>query len=210
MMNEGSEPFAKWPLILVVGLVSQVPTIGLCFADGGVFGMPVLARIGLNLIMILCVLPGLGAGLPPERRRVLIGSTILIWIVGSCYLFTQNIPSKISGQNFSSLEIFEVLVIGPVAEEFFFRGFIWRLLERTRTIGARTQYLPWIFTSIFFGLYHLGFWSNGLEVATITHVASTIIAGFIFGGIYRKSRSLYEPVAAHGLANLLILSARLF
>jgi membrane protease YdiL (CAAX protease family) len=72
-----------------------------------------------------------------------------------------------------------------ISEEVFFRGFL------QPRIGVVAQ-------AVLFGLAHLSY-VNVLEVVV------TLTLGLLFGLVYRSTRNLYAPIAAHFLFNLIML-----
>jgi len=95
-------------------------------------------------------------------------------------------------------------------EEFFFRGIIQGRLERV--IG---QNKAWIYGGILFGLVHVttNYFVVGFDlVSGIVQLIMQIIAGWIFGILYMKTRSLWPGMFAHFLTNGILASiiARFF
>jgi len=80
-------------------------------------------------------------------------------------------------------------------EEFFFCGIIQGKLER-----ALGQNKAWFYSGILFGLVHIttNFCVTGLDlVPGIFMLAGQIIAGWIYGIIYMKTRSLLPGMVCH-------------
>lgn len=77
-------------------------------------------------------------------------------------------------------------IIGPVGEELFFRGFAHTALRRK--YGFRKGI---VFSSLFFGLYHLLPWQ----------IPYAVMAGFVLAYVYEKTQSIYPPIALHVLNN---------
>jgi membrane protease YdiL (CAAX protease family) len=95
-------------------------------------------------------------------------------------------------------------------EEFFFRAIIQGKLER-----ALGQNKAWFYSGILFGLAHLvtNFWVMGLDIVPgILELVGQIIAGWTFGIIYMKTRSLLPSFIAHYITDFRLGSiiARLF
>jgi membrane protease YdiL (CAAX protease family) len=129
----------------------------------------------------------------------------LIAILGLLIFNMQNQPvAKITGQARSPLEVFDLIILLPVAEEFVFRGAIWSQLEK-RGLGHIAVLAG---TSLLFGVEHLGYWAQSswsLLPDAYLHAISMIFAGIFFGFFRLKSDSLAVPVALHMLANGAIL-----
>jgi len=88
-------------------------------------------------------------------------------------------------------------------EEFYYRGVIQNLLER-----ASGQAIAIIVGGILFGLIHLLFDVSVLfqtqgPLAVVLSVALQTMAGWLFGIIYMKTRSLWPGIACHYMANWL-------
>ena len=85
-------------------------------------------------------------------------------------------------------------------EEFFFRVILQGKLERV--VGPKRA---WVWSGLLFGLAHAPvdffgqqFYANGESYVNATLLLITqIIAGWIFGLIYAKTRSIYPGVLAH-------------
>jgi uncharacterized protein len=94
-----------------------------------------------------------------------------------------------------------VCVIAPVAEEFFFRGFIFGALRRLPVSVAGRDLGPWIaavLTGILFGLAHLG--SAGLQ-----YLVPLGFLGFVLCILRWRTGSLYPCMALHSANNALAL-----
>ena len=85
---------------------------------------------------------------------------------------------------------FVVIVVAPVAEEFFFRGFFYRAL-RSR-LGIVTAAL---IDGLVFGLIHFT-GSDTLELLPILG-----FLGFVFCLVYERTRTLYTVIGLHTLNN---------
>lgn len=92
------------------------------------------------------------------------------------------------------VRIFGAAVVVPVMEELFWRSFIMRWLDNPGflAVAARSVTLrSLLFSSIAFGFEH-GQWAAG------------IVAGLVYGWLYRASGRLWLPIVSHGLTNLLL------
>ncbi len=85
-----------------------------------------------------------------------------------------------------------VVVIAPVAEEFFFRGFFYRALRNRFTIIVAA-----LLDGLLFGLIHFGF--DGAEGLLI--LPPLAILGFIYCLVYERTGSLYPVIAMHAFNN---------
>ena len=83
-----------------------------------------------------------------------------------------------------------VIVVAPVAEEFFFRGFFYRALRSRLGVVAAAA-----IDGLVFGLIHFT-GSDTLELLPILAVL-----GFIFCLVYERTRTLYTVIGLHALNN---------
>jgi membrane protease YdiL (CAAX protease family) len=94
-----------------------------------------------------------------------------------------------------------VCVIAPIAEEFFFRGFVfgvlrgWRIIVRGRNIGT---WVAAVLTGILFGLAHLG-------SAPVVFLVPLGFLGFVLCIMRWRTGSLYPGMALHSANNALAL-----
>jgi membrane protease YdiL (CAAX protease family) len=95
-----------------------------------------------------------------------------------------------------------VCVIAPIAEEFFFRGFIFGGLRRMRIVlGGRNfgTLVAAILTGILFGAAHIGSASNWQYLPALGFL------GFVLCLLRWRTRSLYPCMALHSVNNSLAL-----
>jgi len=85
--------------------------------------------------------------------------------------------------------------IGPIAEEMFFRGVLFRFIRRWGFFNAM------IFSTFWFSLLHLG----GHSVPILP-----IIGGFLFALIYEFEKSLLPVIIVHSLGNGMLFFIQLF
>jgi uncharacterized protein len=94
-----------------------------------------------------------------------------------------------------------VCVVAPVAEEVFFRGFVFGVLRRWRISVAGRQLGPWlaaVITGILFGLAHTG-------SASPRYLVPLGFLGFMLCLVRWRTGSLYPCIALHSLNNSLAL-----
>ena len=94
-----------------------------------------------------------------------------------------------------------VCVIAPIAEEFFFRGFIFGALRRARVRVAGHNIGTWlaaIETGILFGIAHTG-------SASAQYLIPLGFLGFVLCIVRWKTRSLYPCMALHSVNNSIAL-----
>ncbi|HET9720715.1 MAG TPA: CPBP family intramembrane glutamic endopeptidase, partial [Solirubrobacteraceae bacterium] len=94
-----------------------------------------------------------------------------------------------------------VCVVAPMAEEFFFRGFLFGVLRRMDIRVAGRQLGPWlaaIIVGLLFGLAHTG-------SAASQYLVPLGFLGFVLCLLRWRTRSLYPCMALHSLNNCLAL-----
>jgi CAAX protease family protein len=94
-----------------------------------------------------------------------------------------------------------VCVIAPMAEEFFFRGFLFGALRRWRVRVAGRELGPWlaaVIVGILFGLAHTG-------SASAQYLVPLGFLGFVLCLIRWRTGSLYPCMALHAFNNSLAL-----
>ena len=94
-----------------------------------------------------------------------------------------------------------VCVLAPVAEEFFFRGFLFGALRRWRLVVAGRDLGIWVaavITGILFGLAHTG-------SASSQYLIPLGFLGFVLCLVRWRTRSLYPCIALHSINNSLAL-----
>jgi membrane protease YdiL (CAAX protease family) len=85
---------------------------------------------------------------------------------------------------------FVVIVVAPVAEEFFFRGFFYRALRSRLGVLAAAA-----IDGVVFGLIHF----TGSETLELLPILGVL--GFIFCIVYERTRTLYTVIALHAFNN---------
>lgn len=95
---------------------------------------------------------------------------------------------------FSPVTLFFIVAIQPVAEEIFFRGFLYEKIENFAG-GAMAV----VFTSFLFGIAHL---SYGLTIPVII----IILMGMILGYVVYRTKNLYSAITAHVAYNVTSLA----
>ena len=95
-----------------------------------------------------------------------------------------------------AVRVFGYVITVPLAEELAFRGFALRRLQREdfqNVPSGEFALIPWIVSSILFGVMHGSMWLAGS------------IAGLMFGIALFRRRSLGDAVQAHATTNLLLV-----
>jgi membrane protease YdiL (CAAX protease family) len=94
-----------------------------------------------------------------------------------------------------------VCVVAPIAEEFFFRGFIFGALRKMRIVVANRDVGTWVaaaITGVLFGLAHTG-------SASPRYLLPLGFLGFVLCLLRWRTRSLYPCMALHSINNSLAL-----
>ena len=108
----------------------------------------------------------------------------------------QELGARDSAFNTAAVAVL-VCLIAPIAEELFFRGFMFGALRRPLGwIGAA------VVTGIVFGLIHAG----GTDAVFLAPLA---VLGFLLCWLYRKTGSLLPGMAVHAFNNALALGSTL-
>ena len=117
---------------------------------------------------------------------------------------SDKLPSELGAEHSTAAlvaaSIF-VCVIAPIAEEFFFRGFLFGALRQMRIAIAGRDIGTWVaalITGILFGLAHLG-------SASLQYLIPLGFLGFVLCLIRWRTCSLYPCMALHGANNALAL-----
>lgn len=94
----------------------------------------------------------------------------------------------------AAVRLFGAAVVVPVMEELFWRSFLMRWLERQDFLAlapSATGLRALLLSSLVFGVEH-DLWLAG------------VVAGLAYGWLYMRTNSLWAPIAAHALTNLLL------
>jgi hypothetical protein len=204
----------------MVKLVSAAVAI-LCFCEIGailmrpfVSSLAVLAIVRsveiLFLLILIAFMPGLTRGLDlAGLGRNTLGQglkTGLIWsfvfgltaLAAGILLYMAGINplalirTDLPRENLS-LFFLTAGVIGPIAEEIFFRGILYSALRQKGVVFA-------LFTAtLVFALFHLSLGSPALPMVPI-------VGGLVFALAFEHSKSLVAPIIIHILGNLALFS----
>lgn len=99
---------------------------------------------------------------------------------------------------------FNFIIGSPLAEELLFRGVLFNELNR-----AMSSYLAIIISALMFAILHLPVWIilDGMPIALIAQSFLQIfVYGLIFAMMMKFTKSLWTPLSAHWLNNLVLLS----
>jgi membrane protease YdiL (CAAX protease family) len=116
----------------------------------------------------------------------------IINFIGIDALIPTAIPSETLGHGLSRIfNIAAIIIWAPFAEELFFRGFF--LVSLIPLLGPLRAS---IVSAAIFAIVHL-------SLATMIPI---LITGLIFSWLYLRTRSIWYPIAAHAIQNLIAIS----
>ena len=127
---------------------------------------------------------------------ILAGFLIFFVWIGLDKLFTPIYPIEFNPESFLMLlfKIFGFILVAPLMEEIFTRGFIIRLFSKEdygKVPVGKFTWSSFIITVLFFGFSH-----NRWQVGIIT--------GIILNLVYYKNKSVFGPLVSHFVANILL------
>ncbi len=125
----------------------------------------------------------------------------IMMVIGVAVLFTAFGVDLSDASNVSDLEalfsiplIFVIVLFQPVAEEIFFRGFLFE--KFSEQIGVAPAIL---LTSVLFGLAHLSY-------GKVYPALMAALLGIIFAYLVLRTKNLYTSITAHILFNVVTFS----
>ncbi len=130
--------------------------------------------------------------------RSMTASTVLValFMIGEelALMFAEHPPSDWMIEVWMPLAsrpilIFTVVVVAPLSEEIFFRGFIYRGLENTR-LGP---VLPIVFTSIVWAALHVQY--------SLFIIGLIFLTGILFGWVRHRTGSIWPTIWMHFIMN---------
>lgn len=161
------------------------------FVDHGRFeslGLPPRRPLGdLAIGAGAAVVMVLGTGIVLQ-----ITSAIVDAIAGHHVSNPDQIPTTVSGPLLATSGV-AIVLLAPIAEETFFRGFLYK--------GLRRRFSTWpaaVISGFFFGLIHA---NGGLRFFLI--VPSLWLLGVVLAIVYERRQSLLASVAMHATFNLI-------
>ena len=158
-----------------------------------------LAMIAVVMFILhrrkLSVAENLGLRRPPPGQNILWLLLYAVVILGSNYFMNWRGPWDFTEWRQAPLlvDILRVLavgILGPIAEEIIFRGFLFTRLARTR-LGFSGAIA---FTAIAWGAMHYTY-APGV-------IALLILAGLLLGVARFKTKSVITPILMHAMWNL--------
>lgn len=175
-------------LILMVALLLHLSMIGLAVVMGPGRSIRRLPLLGLDYPRKGVIIWGvIGAFVSIG----LIGAYVsLIQILGLEKLIPPPLTELISSQIFFPLAFTGIAIVGPFAEEIFYRGFIFG--------GLVSRLGPWGAAYVSAGLFAVSHIDLGL-------IIPAFIAGLLFAWIYNRTGSIWPVILAHSIQNALAL-----
>jgi uncharacterized protein len=123
--------------------------------------------------------------------QIVLGVALVVLLGPEAAPETGNLPAEVVQGPPWSL-ILTVVVIAPVAEELYFRGFLlqglWRSFGPRWAIGL---------SAVVFGLFHF----SGARLQTVLPMVSATLIGAVFGYLFVRTGNLAVTVLAHVLVN---------
>lgn len=96
---------------------------------------------------------------------------------------------------------FSLVVLGPIGQELFFRGFVYKYFEKR--FGGLSGLI--IQAAIFTAAHIFEPYQSQSQIVLL--LVSSFLTGLILGGLYRMSDSLYPSIIFHGTYNYLVAIA---
>lgn len=207
------EVLSLWGIAFATSMLQSVwiaPTLERLVSDRTLrelINVPLVAAIYIALPLFAVIKPyrwtakDLGITIKSQSRSVVIFAVILGITTGSIAFINNQAVIGIDLLPWGALLL--LILTNSFAEEFYHRGVIQSLLERA--IGQKDAVL---WGGILFGLTHVVFDITKLmETKGILSIAFALLlqtmAGWLFGIIYMKTRTLWPGIAFHYLVNWL-------
>lgn len=137
------------------------------------------------------------------KMAVVLGAYFLLLGIYSALvnLAPDDAPDKL-GASDSNLHMFFfallVAVLAPIAEEFFFRGVLFRALRNSMGVIAAA-----ILSGLLFGAMHI----DSTSSSRLLQVVPLAVLGISFALLYHWSGTLYAPIALHATNNSIAVAA---
>lgn len=178
-----------WGLLLQIIFYGLV-YLGFRFTLGVRYGRPVLASLGWRHTHFSVVLSVIGG--------VALAFFVAI-MAGLIHTPEVSTPIDLFSKSSFTLALFAIfaIVIAPITEELFFRGFLQPLFSRTFGVIAGI-----IITALIFGALHAPEYSWAWQYAL-----AVAFAGAVFGWVRYRSNSIIPSTIMHGCYNAVFLIA---
>lgn len=164
------------------------------------FKMGILFLVAYSMIKILKLQPLAGLSKQyPWRFKYLNIIPIYLFIIGILSVGSKDF-SGVEADNVLLL-LLACLVVG-FAEEYLFRGLLQPLFLKKYALGQNGIFKSILFTSVFFGLFHLLNLAKNENVGQVlVQVVFATFIGFFFGVLLLKTNKLIPIAVTHGLIN---------
>ncbi|MHC4927444.1 MAG: lysostaphin resistance A-like protein, partial [Planctomycetota bacterium] len=173
-------------LMAIAGVLTTPPVFGLCVLFAWCRKGPRVADyLGFRLVPVRQVLIWLGI-----LAVYLICSDTLTVLIGRPVV-PETMVTTYQTSVFPPLLFFAIIICAPLAEEIFYRGFMFEGLQATRLgpVGAT------IITSLLWAVVHMQYDWYG--------ITSIFFGGLILGAARVKTRSVLLPMLMHAVQNLI-------
>ena len=192
----GLDADAESPAFVIVGTLAQaIVFVATAVAFASLVAKPKAWHFGLR-----------GTRFWPALGWAALG-IVAFYIVSAAYspLVPEDVEQTVTedlGADESTLGLISagvmVMVVAPVAEEFFFRGFFYRALRTRFSVAAAA-----IIDGLLFGVIHYNF--EGAEALLL--VPPLALLGVIFCLVYEKTGSLFPVIGMHAFNNAVAYGA---
>ena len=126
-------------------------------------------------------------------QSAVVGYTLLVQQLGIDFLIPSDLPREWADAPVSfAIIAISAIIVAPLVEEIFFRGFMYQALRRTMAILPAA-----LLTSLVFGIAHI-------DPAIIIPIA---VVGMILLGIYRWTGNLWSSIITHAGYNAVAVAA---
>ena len=126
-------------------------------------------------------------------QSAVVGYTLLVKQLGIDFLIPSDLPREWAADPISfAIIAISAVIVAPLVEEIFFRGFMYQALRRTMAILPAA-----LLTSVVFGIAHI-------DPAIIIPIA---VVGMILLGIYRWTGNLWSSIITHAGYNAVAVAA---
>ncbi len=200
---------ASLVIVMIIELAARFVVLEIEYSPTAILGMARLLEIILMILVVQNREPGTSSiGL--ERSNILHGMRRgLIWSAGFgavtsiaflLLFFAEINPLRLMQANLPARfhEIFLLLliggVLGPVAEEVFFRGILYGFFRRWGILLAIV-----LSTGMFIGVHYI---FSGISFPQV-------IGGIVFAIAYETEKNLMVPITVHVMSNMAILTISL-
>lgn len=178
-----------WGLLLQIVFYGLV-YLGFRFTLGVRYGQPVLESLGwrrTRFSPLLAVAGGVGLAF------------LVALIAGLIHTPQVSTPIDLFSGSYLTLALFAVfaVVIAPITEELFFRGFLQPLFSRTFGVAVGI-----VITAVIFGALHAPEYSWAWQYAS-----AVAFAGAVFGWVRYRANSIIPSTIMHGCYNSVFLIA---